>query len=267
MPVHDWTRVDAGIFHAFHFTWMGQLQATMNGGRLPPDFYALVEQHATEESKDAGRWVADLLTLYGGSSRDDLTPLPFSPGGLALADAPPKARHRASLAPDYRLLRRTLAIRHVSEHRLVAAVETVSPGNKDRLQHVEQLASKIAAFLEAGVHVLLVDLFPPGPCDPRGMHGAVGRWVTDAGVPCEPPPEEPLTLASYRAAESPEAFFEHLRVGQPLPDMPLFLDPGHYVDVPLEMTYAAAFAGMPQFWREVLERPAGGGNGSGPTRR
>ncbi len=38
--------------------------------------------------------------------------------------------------------------------------------------------------------------------------------------------------------------------------MPLFLDPGHYVDTPLEMTYAAAFPGMPQFWRDVLEKKA-----------
>ncbi len=26
MPVHDWTRVEAGIFHAFHLAWTGGLQ-------------------------------------------------------------------------------------------------------------------------------------------------------------------------------------------------------------------------------------------------
>ena len=37
--------------------------------------------------------------------------------------------------------------------------------------------------------------------------------------------------------------------------MPLFLNADRYINVPLEPTYQAAFAGEPKFWREVLERP------------
>jgi hypothetical protein len=51
------------------------------------------------------------------------------------------------------------------------------------------------------------------------------------------------------------------RLGRPrlaLPEMPLFLDPDRYINVPLEPTYQAAHDGMPAFWRGVLERdPAG----------
>ena len=36
--------------------------------------------------------------------------------------------------------------------------------------------------------------------------------------------------------------------------MPLFLSPERYVDVPLEMTYGAAWRGMPQRWRQELEK-------------
>ena len=36
------------------------------------------------------------------------------------------------------------------------------------------------------------------------------------------------------------------------PSMPLFFDPGRYVDVPFEATYNAAFAAMPKFWRDRL---------------
>jgi hypothetical protein len=38
--------------------------------------------------------------------------------------------------------------------------------------------------------------------------------------------------------------------------MPLFLTAERYVNVPLERTYQTAYAGMPEFWREVIERPA-----------
>lgn len=41
-----------------------------------------------------------------------------------------------------------------------------------------------------------------------------------------------------------------------MPDMPLFLDPGHYVSAPLEATYVAAYRGVPRRWRVVLEGTA-----------
>jgi hypothetical protein len=49
-------------------------------------------------------------------------------------------------------------------------------------------------------------------------------------------------------------------VGRPLIDMPLFLTPQRYVNVPLEPTYGAAYQGMPEFWRTVIEQtpPAAG---------
>ena len=51
------------------------------------------------------------------------------------------------------------------------------------------------------------------------------------------------------------AVIESLAVGDVLPDMPLFLTPEFYVNVPLERTYCAAFDGVPRRWREVLETP------------
>ena len=32
MPMHDWTKVEAGIFHAFHHGWISALADTLNGG-------------------------------------------------------------------------------------------------------------------------------------------------------------------------------------------------------------------------------------------
>lgn len=46
MPIHDWTRVDAGIFHHFHHGWITEIARALNRGLLPPEYYALAEQRA-----------------------------------------------------------------------------------------------------------------------------------------------------------------------------------------------------------------------------
>jgi hypothetical protein len=61
--------------------------------------------------------------------------------------------------------------------------------------------------------------------------------------------------ALYECDLTTRAYIEPLAVGQPLPDMPLCLEPNGCVMVPLEATYQAAFAVMPRRWRTVLEPP------------
>lgn len=48
MPIHDWTRVEAGIFYDFHHDWITTLKRSLNDGRLPAGFYALAEQIASD---------------------------------------------------------------------------------------------------------------------------------------------------------------------------------------------------------------------------
>jgi hypothetical protein len=153
--------------------------------------------------------------------------------------------------PATRGTQRTLVVRHVSGHRIIALGEIVSPANKDRATHVEEFVDKVETALLHGIHVLLGDLFPPGLHDPRGMHGAV--WERFDDEPYEAPAGEPLCFASYVAGPRPVAYLEHLAVGAPLPQMPLFLNPDRYIYIPLEATYQAAFRGLPAFWRDVLE--------------
>src|SRR5262249_54000934 len=251
MPVHDWTRVEAGMFHDFHTAWITELRNAFNGGLLPPDYYALGEQHA-------GRFIADVLTLHASRPNGEPPPLPPATGGLAVAEAPPKVRRLLTGNESYRQRRRSLAIRHVSGHRLIALVEIVSPANKDRLESVEEFVAKTVEALDLGVHVLLLDLFAPGRHDPRGLHGAV--WNEFDEGPSAWRLAEPLPLASYTAGPPVRAYVEHLAVGGTLPDMPLFLHSDRYIPVPLEVTYQAAYGGMPAFWRDVLEggrAPAG----------
>jgi hypothetical protein len=237
MPVHDWTRVEAGIFHAFHVAWLPEIQKALNSGLLPNGYYALAEQHA-------GRAIADVLTRHASPAPGAPFPLPPATGGILLAEAPPRVRRKQTIEPAALSRRRTLALRHVSGHRLVALLEIVSPANKDRAGTVEDFAAKAVAALDLGIHLLLVDLFPPGRHDPQGMHGIIWQRLEDSEQAYDLPPAEPLTLASYLAGPRLDVYLEHVAVGAPLPDMPLFLRPDRYIDVPLETTYTAAYRGM-----------------------
>jgi hypothetical protein len=246
MPVHDWTHVEAGIFHDFHTVWISAIRNALNEGLLPEGYYALAEQHV-------GRPIADVLTLHASPASRPPLPLPPDTGGTAVAEAPPRTRRKHTIEPAALERRRSLAVRHVSGHRLIALVEIVSPANKDRWLPHECFTGKAVDALDSGVHLLLVDLFPPGTHDPQGMHGAVLQRLEQSDEPYDLPAEEPLTLASYAAGPMVEIYAEHLAVGAALPEMPLFLRPDRYVNVPLEATYQTAYHGMPAFWRDVLE--------------
>lgn len=78
MPVHDWTRVDAGIFHAFHLAWISEIQKVLNGVLLPEGYYVLAEQHA-------GRTIPDVLTLHASELPPEPLPLPLPPPPAVLS--------------------------------------------------------------------------------------------------------------------------------------------------------------------------------------
>jgi hypothetical protein len=246
MPVHDWTLVDAGIFHNFHLSWISEICKALNGGLLPEGYYAMAEQHA-------GRSIPDVLTLHESSGESGSMSSTDGSGGTAVAEAPPQTRRHRTIEQGQLGRRRTVAVRHVSGHRLIAMVDILSRGNKDGPKHIEEFADKAFAALKAGIHLLLIDLFPPGRYDRHGIHDVIRQLLEDSDEPYDLPHDEPLTLASYVADQPIEIYLEHLATGASLAEMPLFLNPDRYVNVPLESTYAAAYQGMPKFWRNVLE--------------
>jgi hypothetical protein len=148
---------------------------------------------------------------------------------------------------------RVIAIRRAADDRIVAIIEVVSPGNKSSGNAIRAFVAKAVEFLEMGVHVHVIDLFPPTPRDPRGIHEAI--WNAYSQTPSTSP-AKPLTIASYMAGEEERAYVQSAAVGDRLPDMPLILEPDLYVYVPLEETYLLAFEKFPRRWREVLTAPA-----------
>jgi hypothetical protein len=234
MPIHDWTRVSAGTWHDFHLAWTAEIRNALNDGLLPFDYYAQAEQIA-------GPLGPDVLTL-----REQDVPEPRT--------AQP-ADETSGGVDDYVLKRRTIVIRHSSGDEIVALLEIVSPGNKSARHAIQSFAEKAVESLYRGYHLLIVDLFPPGPRDPQGIHAIIWGEISDEGF--ELPPGEPLTLVAYNAGPRKIAYIEPTAVGRELLDMPLFLTPEVYINVPLEPTYRAAYRGVPRKWREVLEAAPG----------
>jgi hypothetical protein len=242
MPIHDWTRVDAGLFHAFHQTWITTICTALNNGGLPPDYFALPEQRIHGP-------IPDVLTLK--LSKADNGPEGGS-GGLAVATAPPRTRHVIRHDADvYARKADRIAVRH-RHGDVVSVIEIVSPGNKASRAEFRSFVEKSTELLRQKIHLLVIDLFPPGPRDPHGAHKAI--WDEFEEQPFDVPPDKPLTLASYDAGEA-TAYVEQVGVGDPLPEMPLFLEPGIYVPAPLEATYQTTWGVFPAAVKGLLEPP------------
>jgi hypothetical protein len=141
----------------------------------------------------------------------------------------------------------------VSGDGIVAVIEIVSPGNKAAEYPMDTFVRKACDFIELGVHLLILDPFPPGPRDPDGVHALV--WREFHPEPFRLPAEKPLTLVAYESGVPTRAYIEPVAVGDALPDMPLFLAANGCVMVPLEETYCTAFEVQPHRWRRVLEPP------------
>jgi hypothetical protein len=242
MPIHDWTRVRANRFHDFHQSWTLEIRNALNAGLLPPGYLAMAEQITGGPEPDVVT-----LSLPTRPTTDD-------PGGLAVAEYPPTGRFRTkSDATRYAHKANRITIYH-PDGGVVAVIEVVSPGNKDSRHAARQFARKVVRAVHAGVHVLFVDPFPPRAADPHGLHNVV--WPMLNGDPHRFPADTPLVAAGYEAVSPPNCHVTPFAAGRPLPDMPVFLEPDFAVTLPLEHTYAAAFADVLPMHRELLERPA-----------
>jgi hypothetical protein len=243
MPVHDWTRVSDGTLHDFHYSWVLEIKRALKRGLLPKGYYVMAEQLGG----DLG--APDVLTLQATGTKPEPEPLS---GTATLTETPPIVPARTTIARDsYARVQRTLVIRHTSEDRIVAMIEVLSPGNKSSRHAIRSFLNKAIAALDGGIHLLLIDVHPPGPRDPHGIHGALQNEIgTEDYVLAS---EHPLTAAAYIGGGTDvEAFVAHFAVGEPIPQMPLFLTRENYVDVPLEATHMAAWEDVPPQYQEVL---------------
>ena len=239
MPLHDWSKVPTWRFHDFHVGWLVTLRNALNRGVLPAGYVAHAEQRAT-------LYGPDVLALSPLPRPDP----PPAGGGVVLAE--PRTARRAVLR-TVAVPSRVVTIRHVSGRRIVAVIEVVSRANKDRPGTVADFAGKVAGLLQIGVSAVILDLLPPGRHDPGGLHAAVCDALGAEVDGDDPPAPSACTLASYRASPPPPtAFLQEATVGSQLPDVPLFLDNGAFVSIPVESSYLAAVADLDNDSRAAL---------------
>lgn len=219
MPVHDWSSVDAGVFHDFHLVWIARMKGMLNEDLLPRPLYALAEP------------------LF-----EDAAPAP--------------AHLEDSLPAPYAMRLRRIAIRNAREgDRVVSVITMVSAGNKSSRARVEQFVARSVGLLHSGIHLMLIDLHPPTPLVPRGFPRLIGEQL--GNEPDPGPADRPPSTTSWQILET-GALRVHsvpLRTSDRLPDLALFLGPHEFVRLPLESTYEEAFRTVPFKYQEVLVPP------------
>src|SRR5205085_2383661 len=125
---------------------------------------------------------------------------------------------------------------------LVAAIEIVSPANKDRSDTREQFVNKVAALLRQDVCVAIVDIVTTRQANFYAeLFGRLGR--TDLAL-ADPPMLYAATLRRRKLSKPKaklkpllDAWFFPLAIDQPLPTIPLWLGPDLRIELPLNPSY------------------------------
>lgn len=148
---------------------------------------------------------------------------------------PPRAVSVPATFPDRF---EVLVYRDYAGRHLVAAIELVSPGNKDEPATRAAFTQKVASYLHEGISVLVVDVVTERRAN---LHDEIVRLMR---MPDElrMTPDPPLYAASYRPVlrdGRPEidVWVNPFDVGDLLPTMPLRLIADYFVPVELEATY------------------------------
>jgi hypothetical protein len=218
---------------SFHSNWATRI-ADAIAAVAPPEFQ--VEEHT-----HAGPgFEIDVATLEAEPA-PGLAPA----GGAVLATrAAPKY---APPAPDGTIpavFPDTFAVRVFSTAAgltLVAVIELVSPGNKDRPAERRAFAAKCASYLAQGVSLIVVDVVTSRHAN---LHDDLMRFL-DAAPDRDFPVGVNLYAVAYRPVrrgerEEIDLWLRPLAVGEPLPTLPLRLTGDLFVAVDFEATYQEA---------------------------
>lgn len=234
MPLDDWSRVPHNVFHNFHTGWLWNIARVLNLSVLPQGYVARTEEYV-------GPYEADVLALETGrraasSPRPEHAPVP------TLTIAPPRFVPRKE---------RRVSVFSAQDERRVAVIEVVSPGNKDSRNRVDWFDRKLVEYVEGGLHLMMIALFPGTGVPPEGFGAIVTR---ELGATTPLPTAERQVVSLECQDEPPEVrvYATELTLGASFPDAPLFLEPGLSVAIPLDPTYAETVGGLPQADRDRL---------------
>jgi len=124
---------------------------------------------------------------------------------------------------------------------LVAAIEIVSPANKDRPERRNAFVGKCAALLQKGIAVSIVDLVTIRQFN---LYAEVLAFIGhDDPTLGDPPPPTYATSCRWVERERRtilEGWSHVLKIGQPLPTLPLWLSADLVIPLDLEQSYEQA---------------------------
>lgn len=213
-------------WEGFHHSWATVIAQHLNRGILPPDYYAEPEISIGPEME------IDVATM-------ELTNAEPKRGVATALWAPP--RPQLEVPVDYSRLDgyEVLVYQDMGGATLRAAIELVSPRNKDRAAARLTFAAKCANFLKHGIAVVIVDIVTARKADMHellfkalGVKSRRAAWRSPTG----------LYAVSYRPvttrkAPRVQAWPDALALGKPLPVKPLWVSSDLCIPVELEKTY------------------------------
>jgi hypothetical protein len=216
-------------WESFHSAWANAIVGWLNQNVLPEHYRAIPQVHI------GARVEIDAATFRFGEEN-------AAPGnGTATAVwAPPQAKLAAAVGfGDTDTFE--VQVRDKTRRRLVAAVELVSPANKDRATHRRDFAVKCASYLRQHISVIVIDVVTERR---DNLHGelmqllALPTELFEAGA-------FPLYAVAYRLKiqmeeQRLELWPEELQVGATLPTLPLWIGEEEAVPLDLEASYLAA---------------------------
>lgn len=218
-------------WEAFHSKWANVLVDELNETLLPAGYFAEPHVHMGARIEiDAATFEAQ--SVPGRPARNGATAvLPTR------AWAPPEpSLVMPATFPD------TFEVRIIDTEagpRLAAAIELLSPANKDRTEHRRAFAVKCASYLCQGVSLILVDVVTSRSAN---LHDEIVRLLSNDG-PFLFPAAPSLYATAYRPiqrdqTEQMEIWLARLAVGDPLPTLPLGLTAEVCLPIDLESSYA-----------------------------
>ncbi len=223
-------------WESFHSRWASAIADQLNGGLLPKDYYAEETVHVGGRVEvDVARFEED--DFFSGDEAIG--------GGTATAVATaPKTWAPATATMEFPAVFpdsvEVLVFNSEAGPTLVAAIELVSPANKDRDESRKAFVEKCAAYLQQGIGVVVIDIVTSRRVN---LHNELVKLL-DVGERFRMP-NKATYVVSYRPirrrkAERISAWTNPLKVGDALPTMPLSVGQRLLLPLDLNASYTEA---------------------------
>ncbi len=234
MPLRDHFRPpldNMRHWESLHSGWPMMIVAGLRR-KLPRRYFAELSVHsgrsaeidvATFENEDEG-----VLAAGNGSGNGGVATAVWAPARPTFAvvtDLPAQDVYEVQVYDEKR------------HSRLVAAVEIVSPANKDRSEHRRAFVAKCAGLLRERVSVVVVDVVTTRM---QNLYEELLDLIGQADPGLNPTPPLYAVACRFTKHESDwllETWAQALGIGQPLPTMPLWLADNLAVPLELEESY------------------------------